>query len=299
MGGVVAHNDAPVVANAIRSLLDQRLPEGAYWQKLLVVASGCTDGTARSALGIDPRVEVIEEAERRGKSAALETVLSRANGATHLVLLNADAEAMPGSVAALLDAGAGRSAPWAAMPRLVAPEGRPGRFSQSIELLWELHDRFHAFVAAEGAATNLSDELLVLSAGDLPPLREGIVNDGSFIGAWLSRRGAPILYVPEGEVRIESARRFRDHVRQRARIRYGHGQVLREVGVAPMTLQRWALAHPASAIRFLWRVAQGRREGLRLLLPLAAAEGLGLAWATGSRWRPGGAPIRWPRAPRE
>jgi glycosyltransferase involved in cell wall biosynthesis len=286
VGGIVAHNEERRIGPAIRSLLSQELPPGAEWQRIVVVASGCSDRTVEVARAVDPRVEVLEEADRRGKAAALGAVFGRSAGADLLVLLNGDALALPGAVAELLRAAEGREGPWVAISRPVPPDDRWGHFSDSIRLLWEIHNDFDAYIHDRGEASTICDELLLLPVGDLPPMPEGIVNDGGFIGAWLNRGHHPLLYVPSSRVAIESARRFRDHLTQRRRIRFGHRQVADLVGIPPMTWQRFALAHPAEALGFLRGVVRKKRGRYRLLLVLAAAEGAALMLAMWDRIPP-------------
>src|SRR5205807_10512433 len=61
-------------------------------KEILVVASGCTDGTERVVedwAGSEPRLRLIREAERSGKASALNAILARFRGDI-LVLVNAD-----------------------------------------------------------------------------------------------------------------------------------------------------------------------------------------------------------------
>lgn len=296
VAGTVAYNEEKRIGPALRSLLDQRLPEGYRWGRVYVVASGCTDRTAECARETDPRVEVIVQPDRLGKASALREILSRTDG-EFLVLLNGDALAEPGSVAALIRATTNVPVPFAVMARPGPPPDRTGGFSESIRLLWEVHHRFHAYILSVGMGSNLSDELLLLPGAALPPLPVGVVNDGGYIGAWLRREGGTILYAPDALVTIEAARRFRDHVSQRRRIRWGLRQVETVVGVAPMTLQRYAITHPLAAARLLWTVVRSTPRGLRSLTVLAAAEGaaLGLAWW--DRLPPRRDHVRWATLP--
>ncbi|MCI4330629.1 MAG: glycosyltransferase [Thermoplasmata archaeon] len=278
VAGTVAFNEERRIADALRSLLSQSLPDGCRWEQVLVVASGCTDRTAERAREVDPRVEVVVQVDRLGKASALLEIFARAKG-DYLVLLNGDALAEPGSVASLVRAASRAPLPFAVMARPGPPPDRTGGFTESIRLLWEIHHRFHEFIVAEGSSSNLSDELLLLPIARLPPLPAGVVNDGGFIGAWLRRERGTIIYASEARVTIEAARRFRDHVSQRRRIRWGLHQVESVVGVPPMTLQRYSLTHPVAAMGLLRDTIRSTPRGLRSLLVLATAEmvALGLA----------------------
>ncbi|HZY70615.1 MAG TPA: glycosyltransferase [Thermoplasmata archaeon] len=269
--GVVAYNEAGNIRAALRSLLDQELPAGARWGTIWVVASGCTDGTAEAARTVDPRVEVLEEPVRRGKSAALVEVFRRAQG-DYLVLLNADARAEPGAIAELLRRGRELAPPFAIMGRPVPPAtGRRG-FADAVRLLWEIHHQFHAVVLERGQGTHLSDELLLLPLSDLPPVEPGVVNDGAFLGAWLSTVRGRLAYAPDARVEIQVPEELRDHVWQRRRIVFGHSQVREILGVRPTTLGPFALRHPGAAVRLLVRSVRSTPRGLRALVRLTTAE---------------------------
>ena len=111
-GGVVAYNEERTIRAALLSLLDQELPPGVAWNTIWVVASGCTDRTVEEAglvAARDPRVRLVVEPVRTGKATAVTEVLRRAQGDA-VVLLNADARAMPGAVAALWEAAEGHPA---------------------------------------------------------------------------------------------------------------------------------------------------------------------------------------------
>lgn len=269
--GVVAYNEVRNIRTALLSLLDQELPPGVAWGTIWVVASGCTDGTAEAARRVDPRVEVLEEPVRRGKSAALLEVFRRARG-DFLVLLNADARAGPGAVEALLRRGRELTPPFAVMGRPVPPVSARRGFADAVRLLWEIHHQFHAEILGRGEGTHLSDELLLLPLASLPPVEVGVVNDGAFLGAWLSTVRGRLAYAPEARVEIQVPEELRDHVWQRRRIVFGHGQVRELLGVRPTTLGPFAFRHPGAAVRIVVRSVRATPRGVRALLRLAAAE---------------------------
>ncbi|HXW67041.1 MAG TPA: glycosyltransferase [Thermoplasmata archaeon] len=273
-GGVVAHNEERHVAGAIRSLLDQELPSTARWSTIWVVASGCTDRTVERARAIaddDPRVRVVEEPERLGKAHAIRAILGRADGES-LVLLNGDARAEPDAVGELLRTAGGVPAPYAVMGRPCVPPGMRGRWAGTLRLMWEVHHQFHLLLRSEGGGAHLSDELLLLSLRPAPELPDGIINDGSYLGAWLARQGGARLYAPGARVAITIPSRWRDHLQQRRRVRFGHRQVADVLGIAPTSLSRYALGSPASAVRVLLRARRAERAGLPSLAALGAGE---------------------------
>ena len=102
--GVCAYNEARRISSLLDSVLAQALPSGFAIVEVLVVASGCTDGTDRIVVErakSDARIVLIKEPERRGKSSALNRILTRYQGDI-LVLVNGDARLLPGSLSGLV-----------------------------------------------------------------------------------------------------------------------------------------------------------------------------------------------------
>lgn len=296
-GGIVAFGEGPRVSRSILSLLGQELPPGTVWERVWVVVAPDSVGTlaaARAVASAHPEVTVVAEADRRGKSAAIAEVFARAGG-DRLVLLNGDAEARPGSVRALLRASEGAREPFGVMGRPVVGASRGGLLGEALALLWEVHHRVHLALFASDSANHLSDEILLLSVGRLPPLGRGVINDGAFAGAWIRRQGGALRYAPTAQVLISVPVRVEDHFRQRRRILAGHRQVERSLGLSPSTLAEYARRDPVGAVRLLWREARSRRRGLLALSLLVTVE-LGALVASRGRWRrPRHDPAVWRR----
>jgi hypothetical protein len=295
-GGIVANNERDGIHRSIDSLLGQSLPEGASWSKVVVVVSGSTDGTAevvRALASADPRIEVVIQPTREGKSSALAEVFRRASG-EYLVLLNGDAEAAPGAVGTLLDSSPGPDERFAVMGRPLPPKAVPGTFAAAVELMWSIHHAVHAALLSDGTGNHLSDELLLLPVRHLPPLGAGIINDGSFVGGWLATHQGALRYAPGAVAAIETPATLREHVRQRRRIRFGHTQIQQSLSVTPVTITRYALRAPRRAVRLV--AGESRAPGgvfalATLLLAEVVAASLALVDARSSakdhvRWNP-------------
>ena len=296
--GVVAHNEERNLAAAVRSLFAQQLPAGAAWNRLWLVVSGCTDRTeeiARSLAAEDPRINVLREADRGGKARAIGRVLDHAAG-DGLVLLNADARAAPGAVAALIDAAgqAPSGAPFAVMGR---PRPRtsdaPRPLGALLELMWDVHHDFHDFLArSRHGGTHLSDELLLLSLPFPCALPADVVNDGSYFGVWLAQHGGRLLYAPTAEVETEAPLSLGDHFSQRRRIHFGNFAVADRLGAFPSTVFDQAVHEPGSVLRLLG--ARARRHPHRFLA-LATLDALAWWLARWDRLPPARSYVQWPR----
>ncbi|MCI4340689.1 MAG: glycosyltransferase, partial [Thermoplasmata archaeon] len=226
---------------------------------------------ARAAGALDARVAVIEEGERKGKSAALAEILRRAEGDL-LVLLNGDAAAEPGAVSELIQATIGAPPVFGVMARPIPPAGDGRPLSESLRLLWGLHDRFHAELQSRGESGHLSDELFALPIANLPPFRPGIITDGAFAAAWIRSHGGELRYARSARVRLSLPARFRDHVEQRRRIHVGHWQVEEESGRAPTTLASLGIRQMARVLRLIRDEMRGHPHPWRALTVLLTAE---------------------------
>jgi hypothetical protein len=288
VGGVVAFNEERRLTAAVESLLGQDLPPGVRWKAISVVASGCTDRTpevAHALASTYPEVRVRIQPERRGKASALGEIFQESHG-DYLVLLNADAVARPGAVSALVDAAATLAPPFAVMGHPEPSELPPAGMGSGLRLLWGLHHRLHAELLSGGQGTHLSDELLLLPISQLPPLPEGIVNDGAFIGAWLRTHGGRLAYAEEARVAIEVPWNLSDHIRQRRRIHVGHRQVADLIGVPPTTMERYFVERPGRALSLLTEEVRKMPGGATALAWLVAGELASMLAATWDQFPP-------------
>ena len=273
-GGVVAHREVGRVGRAVRSLTRQELPPGHFWDQIWVVVSGPEDGTAdevRSIEGEDPRVRLVWEPERRGKASAIMEIFRRAPKG-NLILLNADAEAEPDAIRALLETAREASPPFAVMGHPVPLRGGVGAYGEALDLLWGLHHQVHLHLLSQGEGTHLSDELLLLPEGTRPELPAGTINDGAYLGAWIHRHAGRLLYSPGALVRVRVPRSLGGYLRQRSRIKRGHRQVKERTGIAPTTLPGYFWKDPRAMLAAIRQSLRGVPHPLRSLALLVVAE---------------------------
>jgi Glycosyl transferase family 2 len=294
--GVVAHNEEARLEAAVHSLLAQVLPEGSRWAEIWVVASGCTDGTvgvAESLAREDPRIRLLVEPDRGGKARALGEVLRRASGDA-LVLLNSDARAEPGSVGHLVRRAVGKSPPFAVMGRPVVSLESTGSWGDTMRWMWELHHQFHTELLAKANGGHLSDELLMVSLPQVPPIPPGIINDGAYFALWLAQNGGGQWYAPEARVTIQAPSTVRDHLRQRRRIHVGNRQLRTLFGMPPASVPWRLLTQPAQTVRLLQEMLT-REGGVGHFARIAAAECFSYILAAWDRLPPRKDHVRWER----
>src|SRR4051812_45175436 len=86
--GIMAYNEEANIADAIRTVLGQEL-SSSHVAELIVVASGCEDGTVPIVSEIaahDARVRLIEQPQREGKASAINLFLAAATSPVLLMV---------------------------------------------------------------------------------------------------------------------------------------------------------------------------------------------------------------------
>jgi poly-beta-1,6-N-acetyl-D-glucosamine synthase len=250
---VPAYNEERNIGLLIDSLRAQKTRRSEIVE-IVVVASGCTDGTADIVRERQKRrgtpVRLIVEPTRRGKVAAINTYLrhtDRAHAVDAICLSSADLLVAPDALERLVqcllinhDIGMCGARPM--------PTNGHGTFpGEATRFLWHMHHR----VALEAPKLG---ELVMLRSGivhGLPP--ESCVDEAT-LEQLIVAAGYRLAYVPEAVVHNHGPETLRDFVRQRRRIAAGHYWLRAVSGytvatmdvkrVARLTLSELSLAQP-------------------------------------------------------
>jgi cellulose synthase/poly-beta-1,6-N-acetylglucosamine synthase-like glycosyltransferase len=198
--------------------------------ELVVVASGCTDGTVRAAREVaegDPRLKVVDEAERSGKLAAVRLFLSIArNDLT--IISGGDTLPEPGAVQELCrpllrDSGIGMAG-----PRVVPLEGRePGRRLHRV--LWGLHHE----VASRHPKLGEVVAVRRSAVQDLP-LVSGC--DEVIMEASVTAKSLTLAYASTAIVRNRGPATVSEYVAWRRRLAVMHYAAAEALGYSPSTM---------------------------------------------------------------
>jgi len=251
--GICAFNEAKRISALLDSLLEQALPPDLMVTEILVVASGCTDGTDRiveERAESELRLILIREPERRGKSSAINEILGRYRGEI-LVLVNADARLAPGALGALLQEFDGNEGVELACG-LPSPNPSPNPILDMVEgVWWRIHNRTLQTLSDLGSGNHCCDELMAMKRGFVDSIPTDVVNDGAYFGVIGAQRGVGVRFCPAAVVMIETPSSLSGLLRQRRRIITGHRQVTSLLGRSPYTLERLMIAQPAVAVGIL------------------------------------------------
>jgi O-antigen/teichoic acid export membrane protein/GT2 family glycosyltransferase len=252
--GIMAHNEEANLERTLQAILSESDGNDRV-STVLVVASGCTDGTVDIATGIaamDGRVRVLVEPERNGKASAINAFLA-ATTEPMCALVGGDTVLASGSLARLVRNLADESVGMVGA-RIVPDNSTSGIVDRASRALWELHDEMARVSPKLGEA--VAFRRLFAAIDD-----RSLVDEVS-IEAEVRAAGGELRYVPGAVVFNHGPTTIRDLRLQRARIHRGHLAVAASTGyrAASLDLQR-----------ILLTVARYARKRPRMLFATAVA----------------------------
>src|SRR5207249_1924155 len=191
--GVMAHNEERNIGRLLERLCAMELPE-AREIRIVVVASGCTDGTvpiAERVAQTDTRISVVVDSERRGKAVAINQFITAASAADILVMESADTIPEPSAIPAMV---ARFSDPKVGMvgAHPVPQDDERTFIGYASQLLWRLHHAVASVSPKQGE--------LVAWRNVVPALPDYAVTDEAYIESAVTKQGFSLAYAPEAIV---------------------------------------------------------------------------------------------------
>jgi glycosyltransferase involved in cell wall biosynthesis len=278
----MAHNEAATIGAALRAIVEE--PDGIVQvSSIVVVASGCTDGTEDVVRGIaaeDPRVRLLREQERSGKAAAINWFM-RETTEPICVLVSGDVILTPGALTRLISPLEGETVGMTG-GRPVPTNPRTGLVGNCVHLLWDLHDEVGRKSPKLGevvAFRRLFDDIDASSLADEASIESIVLN-----------AGLRLSYVPEAVARNRGPETVAEYVRQRRNNHIAHLRLEQRAGYRPATMGVIGI------LRAVRRVAHRRPDKRGYLAAVVALEAVARHWATlqfwfglapsGGTWRP-------------
>ncbi|HUG92325.1 MAG TPA: glycosyltransferase family 2 protein [Planctomycetaceae bacterium] len=265
---VPAHNEELVLAQTLERLL----PSLAPGDRALVVADNCTDRTAEIARQCGAEVLERTDPTRRAKGFALDFGVRAlaADPPDVLVILDADSQVEPRTIATLSRRTAASGRPVQALYLLEAGDGRP------VQLVSEFGFRFKNLVRPLGLA-RLGLPCQLMGSGMALPwtIADRVVwasdhlTEDMQLGLDLALTGTPAVFCPEARVTSRFPDRPAAWLSQRTRWEQGHLRTLvqhvprltwaalrqRRIDLAALALD--LLVPPLSLLILLWLAAAG------------------------------------------
>ncbi len=255
--GVMAYNEERNIARLLDSVLDQTASDRIV--KIVVVASGCTDGTCEIVEQYrrrDPRISLIAEPSRGGKVAAINQFLFNAQEEI-LFVTGADLVFDPNVVKLMLepfddpDVGMVGAHP--------TPVDAPDNFfGYAVNLMWSLHHDISMRDPKMGE--------LIAFRNVFRRLDPNIICDELAAHQLIRSAGYKLMYAPDARVYNKGAENLRDFISQRTHCIVGNLQIMRDHNVPVSTMRsmpviRAALPHVLRNWRRLhWTVSAAALE---------------------------------------
>jgi glycosyltransferase involved in cell wall biosynthesis len=229
---VTAYNEERNIRKLLRSLLGQKVDPHVLGE-VVVVASGCTDGTIAEVQDLaqgDPRLRLIVQDARLGKASAINAYgRERDKAADVVTVVSADLILQPGCLFLLLER-------LASQPQVGMVGGRPvptnprGRLmGNMVGFLWQLHHD----IASESPKLG---EVVAVRSSLVRPIPEDSPVDEATLEASVVASGHALSYVPEAVVANRGPDNIREYFGQRRRIAAGHFWLRRRTGYSVPTL---------------------------------------------------------------
>ncbi len=247
--GVMAHNEEANIGKLLDALLNQHLHEVEI-SEIIVVASGCTDRTediVREYMQKDPRIKLLVQKRREGKTSAINLFLKHAKEDI-CVIESGDTlpkeDAIEKLVRVFRDPKVGMTGAHK------VPVNTPDHIAG---LLTHLRLRLEHQLCLE--IPRLGELIAFRKVFDhIPP---DVSMDEAFVEALVVQRGLQVRYAPDAIVYNTGPTSIRDFVKQRRRNHAGHLYLKHKYGYKVSSLQnsrvlKIALKEIWGAIRFIY-----------------------------------------------
>lgn len=220
--GITAHNEEANIGKLLEAMLNQKL-EQVVISEIIVVASGCTDRTVeivREYQARDPRIQLLEQPRREGKTSAINLFLQHAREEI-CVLESGDTLPGPTTIEHLVSLFADPQVGMTGAQKIPTnvPEHIIGYMSHlrlrlEHQLCLEI-PRLGELIAFRKVFTHL------------PP---DVAMDEAFVEALVIRRGLQVRYAPEAVVYNTGPETLGEFIMQRRRNYAGHLHLVHKYG---------------------------------------------------------------------
>ena len=271
--GICAYNEARNIGGLLSNLLDQPLFDHQELLEIIVVSSGCLDGTfdiVRNFQGKDTRIKLVNQTSRQGKSSAQNIILKKAKGDV-IVFVSADIYPATGSIAILVDTIKGNIG--GADSRVIILNESKGLVNFISRFIWGLHDRTLSHENNRGSLSHIGGDMFAIQRGIISKIPAYVINDDAYMGILIRSQGYRIQFVSQAVYYAFGPSTIRDYISQRRRIIFGHQQLKRLFGQSPMVYRTLTLLRPLDGIYiFFEQIRESRLHDLTKVFPMILLE---------------------------
>lgn len=247
---LIVHNGAEWILAKQANLLALDYPH--EYLRVTIVCDGCDDNTeALLRANPDPRVRVIADAERRGKSACIGRALPAMD--RELVLFTDVRQRLDANAARALAAVFADPTVGAASGELVL-QGARG-YGKGIDAYWRYEKLIRRMESASGSLVGVTGALYAARRSALPAVPAGLILDDMWIPLRIASRGLRVVFVPTAHAFDQAASDVQAEQHRKRRTLAGNFQLL----------HRWPQLALPGAHPLVWRL--WGHKWLRLLAP--------------------------------
>jgi len=246
--GIAAYNEAANIGN----LIGRIQPEIEENDQIIVVSSGCTDRTCDIVLGYsksDPRVQLVVEERRNGKSSAINKIFSESRGKM-LLLVSADVLPETGCIPTMVSAMESDPSVGVVSSRPYPVNGNHNLTGYLGHLYWRLHHETLSLLDASSQNTH-GGEAILLRRGVVSSIPDNCINDDAYIGVEAAKKGFIVRYCPQAKVLTKTPETITELIAQRRRIIAGHLRVRKHTGLYPKVLTTMSFKDPSKFVQIV------------------------------------------------
>jgi cellulose synthase/poly-beta-1,6-N-acetylglucosamine synthase-like glycosyltransferase len=223
--GIFAHNEEKNIARILEALSSQVL-DTVVITEIIVVSSGSTDSTnavVNQFSNINKKVNLIEQKQREGKSAAINVYLASRQPDTDIcVISSADIIPEQNTIELLTNPFHEQKIGMSGV-RPIPVNARKGIMNMVVHTLWELHHYISLKQPKLG-------EMIAFRANLVRSIPADAAVDEAAIEALVFKTGKQAVYCPEAIVMNRGPDNLSDYLKQRRRIACGHYWLIAETG---------------------------------------------------------------------
>lgn len=250
---VCAYNEEKSIGLLLENLQRQEVPPEIVDREIIVVASGCTDGTVdvvRSHMRGDETISLIQEPVRLGKASALNRAFEASSG-DYIALVPADVEPADKALFNLLTPFKNKAVSAVSGNPLQSPRNAPrntaGCLAKKTYRLWgklmrKLNDK--------GEMAHCSGEFMAVRKAVKSAIPNDCAADDSYIAILAKKKGL-IKFAPNAVCYNILPSNIVDYVNQRRRWLSGHFQTKKMTGEYPTVMDTVVLSKPRLVLQIL------------------------------------------------
>ena len=217
--GIPAHDEEKTIGQLLKALLNQPLGD-IVLEEVIVETSGSTDGTdtkVREMIRSDSRIKIISKRGRRGKSAALDTILQHAKEEV-VVFIDGDVFLGKNCVSTLVRPLLSDRKVGVASGTVVSKMEENLFFGFLSHFIREQHRELCTHLAKRNMAPKVDGTFYAVRRSVVEGFPSYAVSDDEYASWRAQSKGYKVVYVPDAVVYTEDPASFKDFIEWQKRI---------------------------------------------------------------------------------